>query len=106
MTRTIQISFFRLGMRSYSMEATLEETGDQLTLRVPVEGDDDYVIVGTRDGSIFTGRHEGGPDDNVVRVAWAKLGTTTVGYWDEEGEPRHFFSFDDSAITNRATPDL
>ena len=85
------------------MEATLEEAGNRTTLRVPLEGDDDYVIVGAIDGVIFTGRHEGNPDDTEVRVSWAKLDTTVVGFWDEEGEARHFFSFENDGVSSRST---
>jgi hypothetical protein len=76
------------------MSATLIEDAAKTTLEVPLEGDDPYVIVGTVKGEIFTGTHQGGPDDITVDVTWAKLGETIVGIWDEEGRAREFFAFD------------
>jgi hypothetical protein len=76
------------------MTATLIEDAPKTTLEVPLEGDDPYVIVGTVAGEIFTGIHQGGPDDIVVEVRWAKLGETIVGIWDEDGRIREFFSFE------------
>jgi hypothetical protein len=88
----IQLSFFALGKRSYSMDATLTIRPGGMTLTVPLEEDDPYVIVGRTSGAVTTGKHEGHPDDVEVIASWAFLGDTYVGVWDEDGE-RTLFSF-------------
>jgi hypothetical protein len=91
--QSVSISFFRLKMRSYTQEATLIREGSTVILRVPLENDEPYLIVGTMQGPIFIGRHEGSPDDTEVRVTWAELDGSCVGFWDEEGMEREYLAF-------------
>jgi hypothetical protein len=89
----VSFEFYALTKRPFILMGTIDTTGNEMTLRVNLDGDDPYVVRGrSQSDGTFSGFHEGSEEDYPVEARWAKLGSRCVGTWDEADE--HFiFAF-------------
>lgn len=93
LSANVQFGFYAPRKQSQTEQGTVTRDGNRMTLWVPLQSQDPYVIIGEGD-RIYVGRHVGLPGDTEVIARWVLLGSTYVGTWEEDGE-RWFFSFED-----------